>query len=342
MKIHGKYSGKGKGTSVAGRTTRRAVLAAAAALAMLGSSSLLAQAAYPNKPIRIVVPYAAGGSTDVLARLLGTHLSNAWGQPVVVDNRVGAGGAIGSEFVAKAPADGYTVLLAITAMIQAPALNPKLPYDPFKDFAPISQVGYSQTLLMVPNTLKASNMKEFVALAKAGPKGLSFASFGNGTSPHLYGELLNMRAGVGMVHVPYKGASLALTDLSSGQVDAAFVDMGSARPQLAGGKLKALAISGTQRASFLPDVPTMAESGYSGFELNGWFGLFMPAGTPPDIVRKFAAEAARIVKLPEVAERLTGLGITPLGSTPEEFATMLRTDAPKWAKIVKDANIKLD
>lgn len=334
------------------RGQRRTLLASALAAAVLSTAvtsvsllaggSAMAQGAYPNKPIRIVVPYPAGGSTDVLARLLGTHLTNAWGQPVVVDNKAGAGGAIGSEFVARAPADGYTVLMAITAMIQAPALNPRLPYDPFKDFVPISQVGYSQTLLMVPTTLKANNMKEFVALAKGGPKGLSFASFGNGTSPHLYGELLNMRAGVGMVHVPYKGASLALTDLSSGQVDAAFIDMGSARPQLAGGKLKALAISGTQRASFLPDVPTLAESGYSGFELNGWFGLFMPAGTPPDIARKFASEAARIVKLPEVAERLTGLGITPLGSSPEEFAAMLRTDAPKWAKIVKDANIKLD
>ncbi|WP_428564739.1 Bug family tripartite tricarboxylate transporter substrate binding protein [Ramlibacter sp.] len=321
---------------------RRAFVAASILALGAAGGAAWGQGAYPSKTIRIVVPYAAGGSTDVLARMIGTHMAQAWGQPVVVDNRLGAGGAIGTEAVAKSPADGYTVLMAITAMIQAPALNPKLPYDPFKDFVPVSQVGFSQNLLLVPASLPANNVREFVALAKAPGKGLSFASFGNATSPHLYGELMNQRAGIRMVHVPYKGAALALNDLFAGQVDAVFVDMGSARPHLGSGKVKALAITGAQRASFLPDVPTMGESGYSGFEPNGWFGLFVPAGTPPEIVRKLSAETARIVRLPEVAERFAGLGINPLGSTSDEFAAVLRADAPKWAQIVKAANIKID
>jgi tripartite-type tricarboxylate transporter receptor subunit TctC len=318
-------------------TLGAALLVAAGALAPAASQAQ----AWPSRPIRLVVPFAAGGSTDVLGRLIGTHMAQTFGQPVVVDNKLGAGGAIGSDFVAKSPADGYTVLLTITSMIQAAALNPKLPYDPFKDFVAVSQVGYSQNLLLVPASLPVRDVKEFVALSKTG-KGLSFASFGNGTSPHLYGELLNMRAGTRLVHVPYKGAALAVNDLISGQVDAVFIDMGSARPQLGSGKVKPLAITGEKRAAFLPDVPTMGESGYAGFEPNGWFGLFVPAGTPPDIVKRLAAETARIVRLPEVAERFAGLGITPLGSSPEEFAAMLRTDAPKWARIVKDANIKVD
>lgn len=327
-------------------TTRRravaATLIAGTLMSLCGSVTAQPAPAWPNRPIKLVVPYAAGGSTDVISRLIGTHLSQAWGQPVVIDNKLGAGGAIGTDFVAKSPADGYTVLMSITAMIQAPALNPKLPYDPFKDFAPVSQIAFSQSLFLVPAKTPAGNMKEFVALAKTGPKGLSYASFGNGTSPHLYGELFNMKSGANLVHVPYKGAALAITDLISGQVDGVFVDMGSARPQLPAGKLKPLAITGDRRASFLPDVPTMAEAGYSGFEPNGWFGLFVPAGTPPEVIRKLSAETARIVKLPDVVERFTALGLTPLGNTPEEFNQMLRTDAPKWAKIVKDANIKAD
>ncbi len=314
-----------------------------AACMMACPSTALAQAsAYPSKPIRFVVPYPAGGSTDVIARLLATHLSQAWGQPVVVENRVGAGGVIGSDFVAKSPPDGHTVLVGITAMIQTLALNPKLPYDPFKDFLPVSQLAYSQSLLLVPTSIAANNLAEFIALAKANPQAYSFASFGNGTSPHLHGELFNMRAGLKLTHVPYKGAAPAITDLISGQVTAAFIDMGSARPQLAGGKLRPLGITGSQRASFLPDVPTLVEAGFAGFEPNGWFGLFVPAGTSPDVVRKLSAETARIVRLPDVSERFSALGLSALGSSPEEFSNVLRTDAPKWAKIIKDANIKLD
>ncbi|MGE0804183.1 MAG: Bug family tripartite tricarboxylate transporter substrate binding protein [Burkholderiaceae bacterium] len=324
---------------------RRAITAGATLLAgglVCPGASVLAQtAAWPSRPVRLVVPFAAGGSTDVLARLLGAHMAQTWGQPVVIDNKTGAGGVIGADLVAKSPPDGYTLLLTITSMIQAAALNPKLPFDPFKDFVAVSQIGYSQSLLLVPAALPVKTVGDLVTLSKTG-KGLSFASFGTGTSPHLYGELLNMRAGTRLVHVPYKGASLAINDLISGQVDAVFVDMGSARPQLGTGKVKPLAITGERRASFLPDVPTMAESGYPGFEPNGWFGLFAPAGTPADIVARVTAEAARIVKLPEVAERFAALGVTPLGSTPDQFAAMLRADAPKWARIVREANIRVE
>ena len=326
------------------QTSRRTWLAQAGTLAgaaMLGGvGQALAQPSYPSKPIRLVVPYPAGGGTDTVGRMIGQRLAEAWGQPVVVDNKPGASGMLGNDTVAKAAPDGYTVLLAITALIQSPSLYKRMPYDVNKDFTPVSLIAKSSDLFVVPNRVPASTLREFIALAKAGK--LSYGSYGNGTSSHLHGELLRQQTGVELTHIPYKGAAPLLNDLLGGQVDSAFVDVTSAYPYLTSGKLKILGITGTLRYKAIPNVPTFAEQGLPGFEPSGWFALFLPANAPKDVTSRMAAEVARIVKLPEISQKLAGMGLQPVGSAPQELAAVVSGDMPKWAKIVQDAHIQLD
>ncbi|MBP0637233.1 tripartite tricarboxylate transporter substrate binding protein [Cupriavidus sp. AcVe19-6a] len=313
-------------------------LAGAAILGTTGRA--FAQQPYPSKPIRLIVPYPAGGGTDTVGRLVGQRLAEILGQPVVVENKPGASGMLGNDTVAKAPADGYTLLLAITAMIQSPSLYKRMPYDAARDFTPVSLIAKSSDLFVVPNRVPASNMREFLALAKSGK--LSYGSYGNGTSSHLHGELLRQQAGIDLAHIPYKGAAPLMSDVLGGQVDSAFVDVTSANPYLGSNKFRILGITGSQRYKALPNVPTFAELGLKGFEPNGWFALFLPAGAPKDVTARLAAETARIVKLPEVSQKLAGMGLQPVGSTPQELAEVVSGDMPKWAKIVRDANIQLD
>jgi len=325
----------------------RTVLWAFALAALLSSAAAMAQApagaqSYPNRALKFVVPYPAGGSTDIIGRMLAARLSEAWGQPVVVENRTGASGIIGNDFVGKSPADGYTVLIGITAMIQSAYTHAKLPYDPFKDFAPVTEIARSADLFVVAKSVPANNLKEFIALAKADPKAYSYGSYGNATSSHIHGEMFNMQAGLELAHVPYKGAAPMINDLYGGQINTAFVDVGSARSHLASGRFKVLALTGTERFKFLPDVPTFGEAGYPGFEPRGWFGVFLPASSPGDIVKKLSAEIGRIIRAPEVATRLNDMGLIAVGGTPEEFAAMIKADAPEWGKVIKGARIKIE
>ncbi len=329
------------------KATRRTWLGQAAALgggALLGGWQLpaLAQGSYPGRPIRMVVPYPAGGGTDTIARMIGQRLTEAWGQPVVVDNKPGASGMLGNDIVAKAPPDGYAVLLGITAMIQSPSLYKRISYDVGRDFAPVSLLARSFDLFVVPNRVPANTMAEFVALAKASPGKLSYGSYGNGTSSHLHGELLKMQAGLDLVHIPYKGAAPLISDVLGGQVDSAFVDVTSANSYLSSGKFKILAITGTQRYKSIPSVPTFAQAGFSGFEPSGWFAVFLPARTPREVVGRLSAEIGRIVRLPDISQRLSAMGLQPVGSSPEELAEVIAADTPKWARIVRDAHIQLD
>ncbi|MET3515860.1 tripartite-type tricarboxylate transporter receptor subunit TctC [Pseudacidovorax sp. 1753] len=330
------------------RIARRSLLGLAlasttAALGLAGSLPAAAEAspAYPdpNRPIRMVVPYPAGGATDVLARLVAQKLGEAWKVPVVVDNRPGASGTLGTQLVARAAPDGHTVLFSIVALVQQiPLMN--LPYDPLKDFVPVTRVALSPSILAVPRSTPASNVREFVELVKAQPGKYSYGSYGAGSSSHIQGSLLNLQGGLDMVHVPYQGGAPLVNAMMGGQLSAAFVDAGSSRPHLP--KFKLLGITGTQRVSWLPDVPTFKEQGLTGFEPLGWFGMLMPAGTPQPVVQKFSAESLRILALPDVREKIEALGLVPAGDTPAEFAAVLRSDAAAYAAIIRDAQIRLN
>ena len=319
--------------------TRRAF---AVALAMSATHAVFAQdaSAYPSQSLRIIVPYPAGGATDTLARLVATKLQESWRQTVVVENKPGASGTIGNDMVAKAPRDGHTILLAITAIVQVPALMPKLPYDVLKDLQPLVQVATTNSVFLVPASAPASTLKEFVALAKMNPGKYNYGSYGIGTSSHIQGSLLNLQAGVDLAHVPYKGAAPLLQDLRGGQLSSAFIDMATVRPHLE--FVKALAVTGPQRNKTLPTVPTFAELGFHSFEPVGWFGLFMPAGVPAPIAAKFTAEASRILRLPDVVARIESLGMTPGELKGDEFANVVKSDAAVYARIIKDANIRLE
>jgi tripartite-type tricarboxylate transporter receptor subunit TctC len=309
---------------------------------MFASHGAFAQdaSAYPSQPLRIVVPYPAGGATDTLARLVATKLQESWRQTVVVENKPGASGTIGNDMVAKAPRDGHTILLGITAIVQVQSLMPKLPYDALKDLQPLVQVASTNSIFVVPASAPASTLKEFIAAAKANPGRLNYGSYGMGTSSHIQGSLLNLQAGLDLTHVPYKGAAPLLTDLRGGQLSSAFIDMATARPHLE--YLKVLAATGTRRNKTLPNVPTFAELGFQSFEPVGWFGLFMPTGVPASITDKFTAEATRILHLPDVVARIEQLGMTPGELKGEEFARVVKSDAAVYARIIKDANIRME
>ena len=320
--------------------TATALLASIAVTTLCASSQQALADSYPSRRITFVVPYAAGGATDVSARLLANKLQEAWKQNVVVENKSGGGGVIGNDYVAKAPADGYTVLVAITQIIQAPSLVAKLPYDVFKDLAPVTQVGLSTIVLTVPEAQPVKSVKELVDLAKANPGKFAYGSFGNATTSHLYGELLKKNTGVDMAHVPYRGSSPLLNDMLGNTVNAAFVDLTTASAQIDAGKIRALAVGGEKRRKALPNVPTMGELGYPGFEIEGWIGVFVPAGTPKDIVTKLSSELARIIASPEGIAGLEALSLVPVGGSAETFEKVLRRDYAKWADVVKATGVK--
>ncbi|MEG0919863.1 MAG: tripartite tricarboxylate transporter substrate binding protein [Comamonas sp.] len=312
------------------------------ALAALVACGAGAQAAdYPSKPIRIVVPYPAGGGADTIGRLIGTQLSQRWGQPVIVDNKPGASGMLGNDTVAKAPGDGYTVLLGITALVQIPSLYKKVPYK-LSDLTPVSQTAKSADLVFVPRSSGITSLQAFVDKAKAAPGTLNYGTYGNATSSHLHGEQLKMKAGIDMVHVPYQGSGPETAAMLGGQLTSAFIDAAAAYPHIKSDKVNIIAITGAQRHPALPNVPTMGESGYSGFEANGWFGYFVPASTPQAIVDKLGNELAAIVKIPEINKRLLDMGLIPVGSTSQEFKPELERDAAHWKRIVDAAKISMD
>jgi tripartite-type tricarboxylate transporter receptor subunit TctC len=318
-----------------------AMLAGIAMTAVCASADQAAAQSYPDRRITFVVPYPAGGATDVSARLLANKLSEAWKQTVVVENKSGGGGVIGNDFVAKAAPDGYTVLVAITQIIQAPSLVPKLPYDVFKDLTPVTQVALSTIVLVVPAQQPFKSVKELVDYAKANP-GKPYGTFGNATTSHLYGELLKKNADIDMTHVPYRGSSPLLNDMLGNTVNAAFVDLTTASAQINAGKIRALAVGGEKRRTQLPNVPTLGELGYPGFEIEGWIGVFVPAGTPKDIVTKLSAELARIIASPEGVAGLEALSLIPVGGSAETFEKVLRRDYERWADVVKATGVKGD
>lgn len=324
------------------RISRRGALAATLlAVASLAAPLTVQAQAWPAKPVKIIVPYPPGGATDILARLIAAKLQEAWGQTVTVENKPGASGVVGNDFVAKAPADGYTVLLGITAIIQSAPLM-KLPYDPYKDFAPVSQLATSTSLLVVKADLPVKNLDEYIALIKSQPGRHGYGSYGNGTSAHIQGENFKFHTKTDLAHVPYKGAAPMMNDLLGGQLSMAFVDAGTGRAFVGSGKVRALGVTGTDRLKMAPDAPVFGDLGMKGFEPKGWFGFFVPAATPPAVVAKLSADIQKAVKLPDITARIEDLGQTPVGSTPEAFAAVIKTDGPLYAKLIKDLNIRLD
>jgi tripartite-type tricarboxylate transporter receptor subunit TctC len=320
------------------------LIAAVWTLALLAASATWAQGAYPSRQITIVVGFTAGGSTDVVARLVAEEMRKSWGQPVVVENRPGAGGNIGAALVAKAKPDGYTLLMGSVGPLAINAsLYRDMPYDNLKDFTPISLVVHVPNMLVVnPAAMPVQSFAEFVALVKANPGKYFFSSTGTGTSSHLSGELLKAMAGVDATHVPYKGA-VALNDLLAGeQVHFMFATIPSVIEFVRAGRLRALAVTSKTRSAAVPDIPTVAESGFPDFEASSWFGLLGPAGLPADIVGKLQGEVARVLKMPDIRSKLIQLGADPVGSTPDQFAAYMRDETAKWANVVRASGAKPD
>ena len=326
------------------RATWPALVAAAMALfAGVAAPDASAQAAWPSKPIRIVVPFPPGGTTDILARAAAQKMAEAWKEQAVIDNRPGAGGNIGAELVAKAPADGYTMLMGTvgTHAINA-SLYAKMPYDHVKDFAPVILVAAVPNVMVVHPSVPAATVAEFIAWAKANPGKVNFASSGSGTSIHLAGELFKTQTGLAMTHVPYKGSAPAIADLIGGQVQVMFDNLPSALPQIRGGKLRALAVTSRERANALPDVPTVAESGLPGFEASSWFGLLAPTGTPREVVVRVNAEIARWLASSDAKDKLASQGAIAAGGSPEDFASHITAETAKWQKVVRESGAKVD
>ncbi len=324
---------------------RRLLAATAAALLPL---SLFAQTAWPSKPVRIVVPFAAGGTTDILARALAPELGRAFGQPFIIENKPGAGGNVGADNVAKSAPDGYSLLMGTVGTHAInPALYPKMPYDHVKDFAPVTLVaGVPNVLVMNPAKAEAYGIKsvpDLIRYAKANPGKLNMASSGNGTSIHLSGELFKTMTGTFMVHFPYRGSGPALLDLIGGNMDLMFDNLPSAMPQIKAGKLKALAVTSAERSAAVAELPTIAEAGpVKGFEASSWFGLLAPAGTPPDIVTRIQQETAKALGAPALKERLLSQGAIPSGMSPADFTKLIAAETKKWAEVVKASGAKVD
>jgi tripartite-type tricarboxylate transporter receptor subunit TctC len=306
--------------------------------------SLPAHAAttYPTKPIRIIVAYTPAGTTDILARALGQKMTETWNQPVIVDNRAGAAGNIGTEVAARATPDGYTLIMgtAGTHGINV-SLYRKLGWHPLNDFAPVSLVAMVPNIMVVNNALPVKNVREFLAYVKANPGKLSYGSPGNGSTAHLSMELFKSMTGANLVHIPYKGSAGVMADVMGGQIAVTIDNMPPYLPNVRAGKMRALAVSTAKRSSAVPDLPTIAEAGVPGYDSGAWFGLLAPAGTPRAIVNQLSAETARILKQPEVNKRISELGAEPVGSTPEEFTALIKSEILKWAKVIKDANVEL-
>jgi tripartite-type tricarboxylate transporter receptor subunit TctC len=324
---------------------RMACLAALLCCSGVAMAQARADAAgdYPNRLIKIVIPFPPGGPTDVMSRAIAQELRDAWRQPVIVDNRPGGNSFIATEAVAKAPPDGYTLLVAFFGTLAVnPSLYDKLPYDPVKDFTPITTIATLPLMLVVNPDSPIRTVKDVIDQAKANPGKLTYASGGAGQGAHLAGALFDLMAGTSMVHVPYKGNAPAVLDVMGGHVDMIFDGMTTSLPQVQAGKLRAVAVSTLKRAASMPDLPTVAESGLAGFDVGSWFGALAPAGTPAPIVAKLNAELVRILKSPEILKLMAASGLDPLPSTPAEFAAYMAAETEKWTKVVKEARIKAD
>ena len=304
------------------------------------ASAALAQA-YPNKPIKLIVPFAPGGFTDVVARILGQKLSVSLGQPFVIENKAGAGSTIGTDFVAKAAPDGYTLVMVSTTHVISPAIYPKLPYDPIKSFTPVGKLVDSAYVLLVNPKVPANNVAEFIALAKASPDKIHYASSGNGSAQHLMGGMFAAMTGVKMKHVPYKGSSGAANDLVAGVVESSFAGVPNAMAQVPAGRLKALAVTTSKRIPQLPDVPTMQEAGVSGYNASVWLGLLAPAGTPKDVVMKLNSEIAKVLSAADTKKELYAAGVEADISSPEALNALMVQELDRWGKVIKDAGITM-
>lgn len=316
--------------------TRRLALATLS-LALWGAGPAMAQT--PGQTIKLIVPYPAGGATDALARMVAQKMQDNWQQSVVVENKPGAGGTIGANQVAKAPGDGNTVLFTIVALLQQITLM-KLPYDPMKDFAPISRVAVSPSVLAAAPGVPVNTLPDFIKMVKAEPGKHSIGSYGPGTSAHLQGALLNLQTGTDLTHVPFQGAAPLVTSMLGGQLTSAFLDAGSSKQHLP--KFKLLGVTGSERLSWLPNVPTLKEQGLHSYEPMGWFGIFLPASAPAPVVNKYSAEVQRILKLPEVREKIEVMGLIPAGESIDSFAKAMKEDAEIYARIIRDAKISLN
>jgi len=321
---------------------KRLVTVAMVAVPAVAAAQAMADT-WPSKPIKWIVPFAPGGTTDILARTIGEKLAVAPGQPVIVENMPGAGGGLGADFVAKAAPDGYTILggTISTNAINA-SLYKDLPYDPVKDFIPITLIARVPNMLVVNNDVPAKSVAELIVLMKKNPGKYTFASSGNGTSQHLAGELFKSMAGVDMQHIPYKGSPPALQDVMGGSVTMTFDNITTAWPLAKGGKLRALAVTTAKRSPAAPDVPTLAEAGVAGYEIGSWQGVFAPAGTPPEVVKRLNAEIVRIINLPEVREKLLILGAEPIGNSSEEFTVFVKAEVVKWGDVVRKSGARVD
>jgi tripartite-type tricarboxylate transporter receptor subunit TctC len=323
--------------------TRPVFAFAASLLAAMAPDAAMAQAAYPVKPIRFVVPFPPGGGTDILSRALAQKLSEALGQQVVIDNRPGAGGNIGADIAAKAAPDGYTLVMGQTSNLAInPTLFAKMPYDAVRDFAPVTLVTAAPLVVVVPQSSPIRSIRDLIAQARDKPGSINFASPGNGTVGHLVGEMFKRQAGIDMVHVPYRGAAAALTDLLGGQVAVYFASGPVAAGQLKGGRIRAIAVTSLKRSPTMPEVPTVAESGLPGFDASSWYGVLVPAGTPRDIIARLHAESVRAMQSPDLRERMTAEGGEPIGSTPAEFAAFIRSETVKWANAIRESGAKVD
>ncbi len=321
---------------------RQEFLATCAAFGAVLATGSARAAVYPDKPVRIVVPYAPGGGGDVVGRPLAQYLTQHMGSSFFVDNRGGAGGNIGMETVAQSAPDGYTIVLALTAQLSINQSLYKLRYDADKDFAPITILGSAPYFLAVHPSVPAKNLAEFIALAKAKPGGMSYASTGSGSGLHLSMELLKSMAGIDLVHVPYKGGGAALQDLVAGTVQAGFFSYGAAGGQVQAGKIRILAVSSAKRSAALPDVPTIAEAGVPGYDSGTWYALLAPKGTPPEVIKRLHDGALEALRSSEVRERFAADGVTPIGSTPAELTTYAQKERVKWAEVVKKSGAKVD
>ena len=322
--------------------TRRAVVSVALSAALAVALPAHAQSAYPSKVIKIVVPTAPGGGNDAMARIVAAKLQERWKQAVIVENKAGGNGAIASEYVARAAPDGYTILLGYIA---THGINPglsKVPYDPVKDFVPIAEIAEAQGVLVVNPSVPAKTVKELIALAKAKPGTMSYASAGNGTAPHISGELFKQQAGVDLLHVPYKGSGPAMTDTLAGTTQIMFPSLVAATPHIKSGKLRALAVTGSKRSPLYPDLPTVAESGVAGFEITQWYGFFAPAKTPADIVDKLNKEIVAVMKEPDVAKKFADQGADIVTGSSADFGKLVERELARWSKFIKEAKITAD
>lgn len=312
-------------------------------LATLAPTTMAQPSDYPNKPLRFIVGFPPGGAADLVSRIVMTPLSQRLGQPIVMDNRAGAGGVIGADAVAKAAPDGYTLGLGVSGALTASVtLMPKLPYDPLKDLTPVSKLANNVLALVVNNSLGVNSAKDFIALAKSKPGQLNYGSAGNGTAMNLAGELLKQMASIDIRHVPYKGSSPVVVDLLAGHVDAAIIELAAVKPHLESGKLKALAVTSAKRTPIAPEIPTLSEAGVPGYEMISWFGVVMPAGTPPDIVKRIQGELTTVLNDPKVREQLMNAKAEPAPSTPEEMSNAIRKGIKDSAALIKSANIRLE